>query len=146
MSLFDSSNLITIKLYYILKDVGGDKKLIILDDEKGQKKFEEQSEDAENKVEVLESKWSNLNWREQNDISAASSKDIDPMTGERQFNLIIYRDALIKKCLKKWNLTMGGNAVPVTPENIDRLPSNVVYSLYKKFETITTYTEEDLGN
>ncbi|MCD6435530.1 MAG: hypothetical protein J7L15_04010 [Clostridiales bacterium] len=146
MSLFDTSNFITIKLYYIMKDVSGNKKLIILDDDKGQKQFKEQAEDAKNKVEMIETKWNNLNWREQNEISTVSSKDIDPMTGERQFNLIVYRDSLIKKCLKEWNLTMNGNAVPVTSDNIGKLPSNIVYSLYKKFENITTYTEEDLKN
>ena len=58
----------------------------------------------------------------------------------------LYRDSLVKKCLKEWNLTMQGNAVPVSPDNIDKLPGNIVSELYRKFEKIITYTEDELGN
>ena len=146
MSLLEGNDLINIKLYYIFKVSKGDKRLIILSEEKGKKMFEEQTEETSEKVEIIDTQWGNLTWKEQNDVVAISSRDIDQKTGDRQFNMIIYRDAVVKKCLKEWNLTIQGNTVPVSPENIDRLPGNIVSSLYAEFEKVITYTEDELGN
>ena len=59
---------------------------------------------------------------------------------------MVYRDSIIKTCLKTWNITKGGDVVPVTPEAIDQLPSNVVVDIYTKFEKLLTFSEEELGN
>ena len=145
MSLFDVSDLVTVKLYYTFKSVDSGKKLVILEDKKAEELLKD--EDKKGEVEVIESKWRNLNWKEQNEVTEASySKFLNTSTGERQFNFAAYRDAIIKRCLKEWNLTMNEKPVPVTPGAIDKLPGPVVVDIYQKFEKYIEFSEEELGN
>ena len=101
---------------------------------------------TEKEVEVLETQWSMLNWKEQNEVMSASSQAVDPMTGEAKFNFLVYRDAIIKRCLKSWNLTVDDQPVPVTPDAIDQLPGPVIINIYQKFEKYLEFSEEELGN
>ena len=144
MSLLDNLDLIHINLYYKYIKVGSGKKLVIMDD----KKAEEMLKDEEKKVgiEVLETQWSMLNWKEQNEVMNASSRATDPATGEKQFDFLIYRDAVVKRCLRSWNLTAMEQPIPVSPEAIDQLPGPVVVDIYQKFERLVEFTEEELGN
>jgi hypothetical protein len=145
MSLFDVNDLVTVKLYYTFKSVDSGKKLVILEDDKAEELLKDEEKKGE--VEVIDSKWRNLNWKEQNEVTEASySRFSDPTTGERQFNFAAYRDAIIKRCLKEWNLTLNNNVVPVSAENIDRLPGLVVLALFQKFEDIASYNEEEVKN
>ena len=144
MSLLDSVDLMEIKLYYKYTKVGNGRKLVILDDNKAEEILKDEEKAKE--VEVLETQWAMLNWKEQNEVMSASSKAIDPTTGEKQFNFLVYRDAIIKKCLKTWNLTMNEKPVPVTPDAIDKLPGPVVVSIYQKFERYIEFNEEEMGN
>jgi len=145
MSLIDSefTALLDIKLYYIQKSVGTGKKLVILEDKKGEELLKEGKEG----VEVLETKWRPLLWQENNDVMEKASGSVNPQTGEKQFNFIAYRDAIVKKCIKEWNIkTDEGQPIPVISQNIDKLPASVVTNLYRKFETVIEYSEEELGN
>ena len=150
MSLLDQINLIEINLYYKYVNVGSGKRLVILEEEKGKASFEEQKgEDrkaSDPGVEILETKWSLLTWKEQNEVMNLSSQMVNPQTGERQFNFLAYRDAIIKRCLKEWNITLNEKPIPVTHEAIDALPGPVVINLYQKFEVLNDYTEQELGN
>ena len=87
-----------------------------------------------------------MNWKEQNEVMSASSKDIDTATGDASFDFVAYRDSIIKRCLKTWNITVNEKPVPVTSENIDLLPSSIVSALYQKFDSIVSYSDEELGN
>ena len=144
MSLLDSPADIVIKLYYKYIAVKGSKKLSIIDNSKA----EEMLKDAEKakEIEILETGWRMLTWKEQNEVTSLSSQTINSKTGEKQFNYVVYRDSIIKRCLKTWNLTMNEKPVPVTEEAIDKLPGPVVFSLYEKFEKMIDYTEDELGN
>jgi hypothetical protein len=144
MSLLDNHDLMEIKLYYKYAKIGNGKKLIILEDSKAEELLKDEEKAKE--VEVLETQWSMLNWKEQNEVMNAASKATDPMTGEKQFNFLVYRDAIIKRCLKTWNLTMNEKPVPVAPEAIDQLPGPVVVNIYQKFEKYIEFTEEEMGN
>ena len=149
MSLLDSSDLITIKLHYVLKLTEGSKKLIILSDKKAEQLLADSAKAKD--VETLITKWSPLNWKEQNDVSNQASAEINATTGEKQFNYIYYRDVVIKKCLKEWDLTItpvGGEPTPapVTSDMIDKLPGSIVLALHQKFEEVISYTESELGN
>ena len=144
MSLLDGLDLMEIKLYYKYIKVGSGKKLVILDDKKAKEMMADEEKAKE--VEVLETKWAMLNWKEQNEVMGASSQAVDPMTGEKQFNFLVYRDSIVKKCLKSWNLTMNEKPVPVTSDAIDRLPGPIVIDIYQKFEKYIEFTEEELGN
>jgi hypothetical protein len=142
MSLLDSeaTALLDIHVYYIQKSIEEGKKLIILDD----KKAEELKEKEE--VQVLHTKWRPLLWIEHNEVSEKASNSTNLQTGEREFNFVAYRDAIVKKCLKEWDIkTSEGQDVPVTPENINRLPASVIATLYRKFESAIEYNENELG-
>ena len=144
MSLLDNLDLMEIKLYYKYIKVEISRKLVILDD----KKAEEMLKDGEKakEIEVLETQWAMLNWKEQNEVMSASSQATDLKTGEKQFNFLLYRDAIIKRCLKSWNLTIDEKPIPVSPDAIDKLPGPVVIDIYQKFEKYIDFSEEELGN
>lgn len=146
MSLLDQSSLIEINLYYKYVTVGSGKRLVILSEEKAQEQLASADEEVAKAVETMETKWDLLTWKEQNEVMNLSSQMINPQTGERQFNFLAYRDAIIKRCLKQWNLTMNEKPIPVTSEAIDSLPGPVVTNLYQQFETMLDYTEKELGN
>ncbi len=143
MSLFDA-NLIEVKIHYTFKERNNSKFLVVLTDEKA----EEMLKDEENKgkVEILTTHWSVMNWKEQNtSVDHAYSKS-NPMTGEKSFNHIAYRDAIVKSCLKQWDILLNGQPVPITQEAIDKLPGDIVMGLYAKYEKVLDYTEEEMGN
>ena len=146
MSLLDHSNLIEINLYYKYVDAGSGKRLVILEEKKGKETFDSSDEKVSKSVEILKTKWALLTWKEQNEVMNLSSQMINPQTGERQFNFLVYRDSIIKRCLKEWNITVNEKPVLVTPESIDSLPGPVVTNLYQQFETLIDYTEKELGN
>lgn len=144
MSLFDVNDLITVKLYYMIKEINGNKNLVILEDKKAEEMMKDEKKAS--KVEFVTTKWSKLSWKDQNDVSTLSYRDIDPITGESKFNFIVYRDSMIKKCLKEWDIKDGDNPVPVNAINIDRLPGEVVIVLYNKFNEATNLSEDEEKN
>ena len=146
MSLLDQSNAIEINLYYKYASAGSGKRLVILTEEQGKKQLESEDEEVSKIIEILETKWAQLSWKEQNEVMNVSSKPVDVQSGETPFDFISYRDAIVKKCLKTWNIVVNEKPVPVTAENIDQLPSIIVTSLYQKFDQIITYSEEEAGN
>lgn len=146
MSLLDQNSFIEINLYY--KHISDDdgKRLVVFSENRGKELLASPDESVSKSVEILKTKWSILTWKEQNEVMNLSSQVISPQTGEKLFNFVAYRDSIIKRCLKEWNIISDGNAVPVTSEAIDSLPSMVVTNLYQQFETIIDYTEKELGN
>lgn len=143
MSLFDA-NLVEIKLYYIFREKEGARILSVLTDEKAEEMLND--EESKDKVESLTTQWSVMNWKEQNISVEHAYAKTNPMTGEKVFDHISYRDTIIKTCLKQWDIIVNGQPVPVTPDAIDRLPSEIVMGLYSKYEKVLDYTEEELGN
>ena len=95
-------------------------------------------EEKSKEIETLITKWSTLTWKEQNEVMHLAAQPAGP-TGDRQFNFVNYRDAIIKRCLKEWNITANQKPVPVTPQSIDQLPGPVVTNLYQKFEKMLDY-------
>ncbi len=151
MSLLDENTegLVEIELYYKFKKIKSGKKLLIIEDEKA-KKF---IKDGDKEIEKISTKWKILNWEEQNKVSSKSVRfiqSIDPKTGQnierRQFDHILYRDNIVKICLREWDLTINEKPVPVTSELINKLPGPVIMELYSKFENVMDYTEEEIKN
>jgi hypothetical protein len=143
MSLLDQSEgLYEIKLYYKYVKVEGNKKLVVLDDDKAKLMLEDK--DQKDSVEVLTTRWANLTWREQNEVSQLATRPGGD--GKREFSYLLYRDAMVKRCLKEWDITINQRPVPVSPDAIDALPGDIVARLYTKFEKILDYTEEELKN
>ncbi len=144
MSLLDDNNelLVEIELYYKYKKLDNGKKLLIVEDEKAKKLLK----DGDKEIQKISTKWRVLNWEEQNEVSNKSTQVINQSTGQRQFNIILYRDTIIKRCLREWDLTMNEKPVPVTPEFINKLPGSIIMELYNKFEGVMDYTEEEVKN
>jgi hypothetical protein len=143
MSLFDA-NLVEIKLYYTFKEKGNSKLLVVLTDEKAEELLK--NEEKKDKVEALTTKWSVMSWNDQNvSVEKAYSKS-NRVTGEKEFDHVTYRDSIIKSCLKQWDIVVNGQPVPVTPGAIDKLPGEIVMSLYSQYEKMLDYSEEELGN
>ena len=67
MSLFDVNDLITVKLYYMIKEINGNKNLVILEDKKAEEMMKDEKKAS--KVEFVTTKWSKLSWKDQNDVS-----------------------------------------------------------------------------
>ena len=143
MSLFDA-NLVEINLYYMFKGKNGSNLLVIIDDEKAEKMLKDDSK--KESVEVLTTKWSTMNWKEQNSSVERAYSKVNSLTGDKTFDHVSYRDSIIKSCLKQWNIVVNGQTVPVTPDAIDKLPGDVVMALYSKYEKILDYTDEELKN
>lgn len=145
MSLLDADiDVFEINLYYKFVETGSGKKLVLLKDEEAEKQIEAKKEGVV--IEKLVTNWRSLNWKEQNEVVSVSSKVVNSATGESEFNFVLYRDSIIKRCLKSWDMVIEGNPVPLTYENIDKLPGPVVLALYDKFEKVTDYTEEEVKN
>lgn len=143
MSLLDSVNLIEIKLYYKYVSFSGSKKIVVVENSVAEESLKDPEKGKE--IECLTTKWNMMSWKEQNDILSSSSQPTGP-NGEKQFNFLVYRDSVVKKCLKEWDITVNQKPVPVSINAIDQLPGNIVGSLFQKFEKIVDYTEEELGN
>ncbi|MFA5598988.1 MAG: hypothetical protein WDA06_00190 [Phenylobacterium sp.] len=156
MSLLDhGSKMLEIDMYY--KEVNGKdgSHIVILPLEDGKKKFEEKATKEENieekvvkaeKIFLLKTKWKILSWGEQTKITKMSTyfnheqmvNDFDPWT---------FRDLRIKTCLVEWDMTDDKNtAIPVTPDNIDRLPGDVVLYLVSEYDKKTEISGEDEKN
>ena len=103
-------------------------------------------ESKKDSVESLTTKWSVMSWKEQNSVVESAYSKSNAMTGEKVFNHIIYRDKIIKSCLKQWDIVVKGQGVPVTPQAIDSLPGDIVIELYSNYEKLLDYTDDELGN
>lgn len=144
MSLFDV-NLVEIKIYYTFKEKNNSKVLTVLTDKQAEEMLKD--ENKKDKIETLTTKWSIMNWKEQNSSADQAYSKSNPMTGEKVFNHVLYRDSIIKSCLKQWDIvTTNGQTVPVTQEAIDNLPGDIVMGLYAKYEKTLDYSEEEMGN
>ena len=144
MSLLDGNDLVEINLYYRYAKTKNGRKLFIMEDKVAEEQLKDEAKKDE--VELLETKWSTLSWKDQNDIMKISSTVSNPATGDRQFNFLEYRDAIIKKCLKSWNLTINEKPVPVSIDLIDKLPGVIVAQLYDRYDRYIDYTEAELEN
>lgn len=144
MGLLDNvKDLINIKLYYTVKNTKAGKKVMIIEDAKAEEMLK--NPDKAKMVEILDTHWASLSWGEQKNLETIST-EYNTETSERVFNSIKFRDAAIKRCLKKWNLCIGEKPVEVTPDLIDQLPAEIIFGLYVKFNSAISYTEEELGN
>ena len=145
MSLLDgNADTFDINLYYKFVPVGSGRKLVIIDDKDAEEMLKD--EEKKKKVEKVSTRWTSLNWKEQNDVMTMASQSTNPATGEKVFNFLTYRDGIIKRCLKQWDIKVNGQDIPVSPQAIDQLPGPVVMALYQKFEKIMDYTEDEQKN
>lgn len=143
--LFNSdNNFINIKLYYTCLEDEYGKRIVVLSDKKAEEMLED--ENKKEKVLILQTKWIQMLWKEQNNIMAQVSKITDPMSGQIQFDVYKFRDSKIKSCLKEWNLKdEQNNDLPVSSDLIDSLPADIIVALLEKYDLATEVTEEKMG-
>jgi len=143
MSLLDD-DLVSIPVYYTYADNKyGSKRLAILDDEKATKMMENEKEKST--LQVLNTQWKNLSWSEQNTMMKVCEKPNAP--GELpSFDWSLFQDQRVKNCLKSWDMkTDDGKPIPVSSDNIDRLPNTIVRDLLDKFDAVTQIGDEETG-
>jgi len=166
LELVDKSKLINIKIYYQVKKIKGVERLIIIEDEEAEKLLkanediledkkteENKSKEIKDKLEIkiLETQWVGLNWEDKNNILEASYSAADPVTSLTQFSFFKYRQAIVQKALRSWNIKSIDNSgneysVPVNSQNIGNLNPALGLALYEKYNALTSYTELDMGN
>ena len=166
---------VEIRLYYeelVLKH--GYRKIVVWDDDEAEKilkkkeKYEEEKRkmvqidpaDGDEKVvenpdfeektfpniECLRTLWKSISWREQNDITERASY-YNENEAMQDLNVWKFRDLRLKTCLVKWDLKdENGAEIPLTPENVDRLPSDVVLTLLSKYEDAISISADEAKN
>ena len=141
----DELPLVNVSVYYIYKETAnGARQIKILSDEVGKEKMEEGDED----VSVLHTKWKVANWEEQNRIIADSQTQPDPMnpaSSSGQIDWNRYRDLRVKSLLVEWDLESDNVMIPVTHQNINKMPVEIVVNLYNKYEDESQMDSEDQG-
>lgn len=146
----------------VLKDDEAEKKIAKNEEDRKQfySKIEEEiknnlketNDDARNKkfilnpsdeVHILNTKWKEIAWKEQNQI-LAECRSVNQFSGLLEVDHLKFRDKKVKTCLKNWDLKDDmGNAIPCTPEIIDQLSFEVVFSLVNKFDSIINLDDEE---
>jgi hypothetical protein len=137
--------LIHIPLYYVEKDIRGYSKAIVINDETAEKM--KADEKLKERLNVLNTYWSVLNWQENNAITKASTTKNEETTYGKEVDQLRLQDLKIKTCLKKWDLKdEDGKDLPVTPENINRLESDIIYALIYKYSVETQLVDDEIKN
>jgi len=101
-------------------------------------------------VKQIHTQWIQPNWQETNDLIRKSTVP-DPYTGQRQMDWTIYRQSLLEKYMKSWDISIPGAdgkdmVVPCIPENINRLDPAIASSLVEEFVNRTTISDDELKN
>jgi len=145
MSLLDD-DFVSIPLYYYYREGKyGSKQLIVLEDDKAAEMLEDT--EAKQKVEVLNTKWKKMNWKEDNDLMKACEKvgEAGEMPG---FDWSRYQDQRVKMSLQWWDLKQKAEdlePMPVNNENIDKMPGHIIRALLERFEAATSITDAEMG-
>lgn len=141
---------IEVKLFFCEKKMpNGFYKTIILTDKEAedlQKKKMANPKAEVPDVECLTTKWRNLNWETQNEITDRASA-FDDLTRTSNFNYFKYRDLRLKRCLISWDLKdEDGKPVLLNEMSINAMPSDAVLALINKYDDIVVLKDEDRKN
>jgi hypothetical protein len=135
---------VKIPLSYIEKtNAKGFVRVIVLEEKDALKKLEDPEKKKE--IQILNTEWKTLNWKEQTEITKqATNHGAMPDGSDTYFDYYKYRDLRLKRCLINWDLKdETNNPVPVSSQNVDLLPPDVVATLINKFDEITSISPEE---
>jgi len=156
MGLFGAtSQLVEIKLYYKNVVNSGINTIVILSDKEGKIQLQQQEDfikqkqekqeeikETDRPIEVLITMWKILSWGEQNKIIKSCERYTPE--GIQDIDVYKFRDLRIKTCLTSWDIKDAkGSIVPVTAETIDTLPSDVIFSLVNRYDTVTEGSQDE---
>ena len=144
MSLLDE-NFISIPLYYMVKAGKYDsKQVVVLADDTASKMLEEGS----SSVQILNTKWKVLTWKEQNDLLKESERPAE--AGEMpSFDWALFQERRLKKALRWWDLKQNDadpEPLAVSSDNVDKMPSHVIRALLDKYDAVANMDEEEEKN
>lgn len=94
-------------------------------------------------IKVLNTKWKEITWDEQNNILRNSVRK-DEMTRQDELDNISYNDTLLKQALVGWDLKEdNGQEIPCNPQTIGQLPYAILRNLMNKYEIIVFLGEDE---
>lgn len=133
-------DLITIIVYYkIKKGRHGGKQIVIIEEKEAQNALESGDTD----IETLETRWKPQTWQTNNSL-IKNSMTYNKIAGSEQIDWAAYNQNIFRYCLEAWNVTDStGSAIPPTPENVGKLPSNVAQTLIRKYEDSLSLDDEE---
>jgi hypothetical protein len=135
--------LMDIPCYYTYrKNEYGIQKLVILKETKAKKMLADDKK--KDQVEVLNTKWKEPNWEEQNDI-VTQCVEISPVNNQKEVNWTIYRRLCINCLLVDWDLSLDGKKIPVSEEYIKRMPPEIILDIYEKFQKASNIEPDEQG-
>lgn len=105
--------------------------------------------DPDKVIHILRTWWSQITWKEQNQLYARCLKSSTGADGttKTELDAIIYRDRKLKMCLKKWDFRNDKNEeISINESVIDQLVPQVAQELLNQFEALTESNEEEIKN
>lgn len=139
-TLGKNKKFVSIPVYYRYKESQYDNmQFQILTNEEGLKAIKS----GDKNVEVLNTKWRPRSWQI-NNVLIQNSQSYNQQTGNEDFDIIKYQDNIIKQCLSSWDLVdENGQEIPITPENIDDLPLEIVKYLVSTYDRSNVISTEE---
>jgi len=143
LALFsEKEDVVGVPLYYqIKKNKHGISRIVILDNNKAEELMSKNDNEAD--VKVLNTKWRQARWGDQNTLVKQCQK-INAATGATEVDWTKFRDMRIKQLLVDWDITMHGKKVDVTVDAIDKLPAELVLGLYERYDAATSFDEAEM--
>lgn len=141
------NNLICIQTQFIEKTNGS---IVVLKSANDLEKWKKKGYSSKNSAKTIQSLttyWKSPTWKEHITILSQSVKfksDVDGNTTQC-IDPFLFRQNKINTCLKKWDIIDEKNKpVPVSVENIDNLPAEIVNELLSHFEELTEIKSDDI--
>lgn len=161
MSLLDlSDSTFNIQTFYKIRKTPERNRIIVLEEKDAKKTLSDENISKEEKesINILNTTWKPISWKEQNEILDRSTSEVD-ITSKRgnmtnsagdtklQLNPYKIQEYRIKTALVGWDLKDdNGNPIPYRPELIDKLPVEIVMDMYNKYEFNVNLDEESEKN
>ena len=136
----EQNNLIEIYVYFIIKNINGTQRIVIINKEEYDKILENKEDSRE--VDVLSTWWRPQTWHTNNRI-LNESKSYNVQTEESHFDFVKYQQNLIKYCLVKWDMRdEEDQIIEVNEENINALPYDIAMYLISRYNELALEDSE----
>lgn len=128
----DQTDLIDIAIYYTeTKNKFGVTVRKIIEEAEAKKLLSAEKPDAS--IKQMKTKWRPQTWQISVQINQ-NSTIINPATAMREYDMVRFNQLQVVYCLADWDIAdEQGRKVPVTEENINRLPAQIATALLSKY-------------
>lgn len=141
---FVSDEMMPISVKYVEQKLSsGFTNIIIVQDEKAEKKYSD-------RIKTINTQWKIPNWKESNDLARQCYR-WDPIAGEKILDWNLYRMSILDTYMQFWDVSIpgpngGDQSVPCTPENISKLQPAIGDALVGQFMQSMSPSDEEMGN